>query len=64
MILLHFVLIKATGGQEKQRDAAIHVAASGGSSYLKTVEALLADETISLNSFNTEGTAQQRSLRS
>ncbi|CAC5384015.1 unnamed protein product [Mytilus coruscus] len=40
---------------EGQRDAAIHVAASRGSSYLKTVEALLADETIALNSFNKAG---------
>ncbi|XP_052086498.1 ANK repeat-containing protein nipk-1-like [Mytilus californianus] len=42
-------------GQKGQRETVIHVAASRGSSYLKTVEALLADETISLNSFNTEG---------
>ncbi|XP_052059273.1 uncharacterized protein LOC127699935 [Mytilus californianus] len=40
---------------EEQFDAPIHIAASGGDQYLKTITALLADETISLNSFNGAG---------
>ncbi|CAG2188356.1 unnamed protein product [Mytilus edulis] len=40
---------------KEQFDAPIHIAASGGDQYLKTIAALLADETILLNSFNSAG---------
>ncbi|CAG2246465.1 JADE3 [Mytilus edulis] len=42
-------------GYKRTIDAPIHIAASGGDKYLQTITALLADETILLNSFNSAG---------